>query len=460
MIPHWHHHHRRGITSLLAMLFLVLFSTLAIGFYAATNTASQVSANDDRIARAFMAAESGMEFMKYQLARVSIPANTQVDNVMDELYNDLQHQLDGTSNLGSLTISRSGNTISIPGDGNGKVNLDDHGDAGFRITITDWAGEIVVKSDGSYRGTSGASRSITMDFSRQPKTTTIFDYAIASKGQIQMKKGAVTSINGVDPSIAQMMSAMATGGAITVTGGTIGGDLSHVDGGSVLVSGGSVGGSSVPAIILSQHVHEVDSPEFPTIDPTVYKKYATNEYVDKKKTQSNILIKANTNPKFNGNDTVQGIMYIESPNIVTFNGNFNLKGFIVMEAGASTTDALNFSGNLTMSPVPADAEFDAVRATSGVAILAPNAAMNMTGSSGGTVQGNIIVSSFSFAGAADLQVDQGTLMTLKDAPGSAVFNGSKSVKFASTGANNQPKIGVTYASYYRPEPESYQEVTP
>jgi hypothetical protein len=383
-----------------------------------------------------------------------------VENVMNELYNDLQAQLDSTGNLGAYSISKTDNTIRIPGNTNSKINLDANGDAGFRITITDWAGEIVVKSDGSYRGTSGAARSITMDFSRQPKSTTIFDYAIASKGQIQMKKGSVTSINGVDPSIAQMMSAQASGGAITVTGGTIGGDLSHVDGGSVVVTGGSVGGSSISAIIHAQHVHEVDPPEFPIIDPTVYKKYATNDWVNKGKTQSNIIVKANTNPKFNANDTVQGIMYIESPNVVTFNGNFNLKGFIVMEAGASTTDALNFSGNLTMSPVPSGSEFDAVRATSGVAILAPNAAMNMTGSSGGTIMGNIIVNSFSMAGAADLQIDQGTLMTLKETSSSAIFNGSKSVKFASTGANNQPKEGVIYASYYRPEPESYQEVTP
>jgi Tfp pilus assembly protein PilX len=269
-----------GITSLLAMLFLVLFSTLAIGFYAATTVSSQVSANDDRIARAFMAAESGMEFIKYQLGRVSIPPHTAVDQVMNQLYADLQTQLNGTANLGAYTISKTGNTITIPGNANGKINLDSNGDAGFRITITDWAGEIVVKSDGTYRGTSGASRSITMDFSRAQKTTTIFDYAIASKGQIQMKKGSVTSITGVDPSIAQMMSAQAANGAITVTGGTIGGDLSHVDGGDVVITGGSVGGSSIASVIQAQHVHEVDPPEFPIVDPTVYKKYATSNWID------------------------------------------------------------------------------------------------------------------------------------------------------------------------------------
>lgn len=451
---------RRGIASMLAMLFLVLFATLAVGFYASTNVSSQVSANDEHVSRAFLSAESGMDFMKYQLANVHVPPNTPADQVIDALYNNLQSQLNGTGNLGSLTISKSGNTISIPA-GADKLKLDSSGKANFRTTITDWAGEIVVKADGYYGGTqSGAARSITMDFSRKQHTTSAFAFAVASKGQIVMKKGAVTSITGVDPAIAAMMSAKGSAAAISVTGGTIGGDLNIVSGATASVTGGSVGGSNVPANIQANHVHEVEPPEFPTIDPTVYKQYATNAWVDKAKTQSNIKIPAGTNPKFNANDTVQGIMYIESPNVVTFNGNFNLKGFIVMETGVATTDAINFSGNLTMSPVPAGSQFDAVRATTGIAILASNSALSMSGSSASSVRGNIIVKTFSFTGAADLQVDQGTLMTLDPNANSAVFNGSKSVKFSATGANNQPTSGVSYSSYYSPEPATYQEVAP
>jgi hypothetical protein len=133
---------------------------------------------------------------------------------------------------------------------------------------------------------------------------------------------------------------------------------------------------------------------------------------------------------------------------------------IVMETGVAVSDALNFSGNLTSSPVPAGKQFDALRATSGIAILAPNAAMSMSGSSGGSVKGSVIVKTFNFTGAADFQIDQGTLMTLSPNANSAVFNGSKSVKFSATGANNQPTAGVSYSSYYIPEPGTYQEVTP
>jgi hypothetical protein len=146
---------------------------------------------------------------------------------------------------------------------------------------------------------------------------------------------------------------------------------------------------------------------------------------------------------------------------VTFNGNFNLKGFIVMEEGASTTDALIMKGNLAMSPVPSDPVFDSLRSTSGVAILAPGAHLDMTGSSGGSVaKGNIMIKKFGIAGAASLTIDQGTLMTFDEGSQSAVFNGSKWVKFAATGANNQPTPGVTYSSYFAPKPSTYQEVSP
>src|SRR5689334_19722621 len=87
-------HH--GLTSVLAMLFLVLFATLAVGFYSMTNSAAQISSNDDRVSRAFLAAESGMDFMRYQLANVHISPSTPASNVLSALYHDLQTQINGT----------------------------------------------------------------------------------------------------------------------------------------------------------------------------------------------------------------------------------------------------------------------------------------------------------------------------------------------------------------------------
>ncbi|MGH7180053.1 MAG: hypothetical protein ACREJC_21930 [Tepidisphaeraceae bacterium] len=451
---------RRGAAALIAMLYLVLLSTMAIGFYSAMSTAVQVSANDDHIARAQTAAESGLEFMRYQLSRVTIPPNTEPSEVLDQLYADLQTQLDDTYNLtaSGQQITRDENTVLIPSSG-ATISLDPSTAGSFNATITDWLGEIVVKVEGHY-GTANVTRAITLDFTRQAHSSTVFDFAVASRGQIVMKKGAVTTVTGVDPKIATMMSAISTDPGIKVTGGTIGGDLTVLESSGVEVTGGSVGGSSIPSVILASHVTEIpDAPEFPTVDPTAYRSYAVNDWVDKKNLQKNILVKANTNPTFNANDTVQGILYIESPNEVTFNGSFKLQGFIVMETSGSTTDSLKFKGNVTQSPVPNGAEFNALRSTSGVAILAPGAAVSMTGSTDSFVKGNIIVDTFSFAGSADLTVDQGTLMTLNPGAESAKFEG-KNVKFTATGGNNTPTSGISYSQYYVPKPSTYQEVAP
>jgi len=450
----------RGMTAMLAMLFLVLFSTLAIGFYASTTTSSQMSTNDQQIGKAYMAAESGMDFMRYQLSKVSIPPNTPSNQVISSLYTNLCTQMNGSPNLGGQTISLSSNTILIPGNSNSAIKLDSGVDSRFSATITDWAGEIVVKVDG-LNGDAGVRRAFTMDFTRQQHTSSVFDYAIASKGQIVMSKGTVTGAAGVSPAIATLMSAQDASGAINMSGGTVGGDLNVVDtANNASITGGSAGGTSIVSQIKANHLHVVDAPEFPTVDPTVYKQYATNTYVSGAKTQQNIIIKPGTNPKFNANDTVQGIVYIQSPNQVTMNGNFNLQGFIVMESGASTTDSISMKGNLTMSPLPNSAQFNALRATSGVAILAPNAALSMTGSAGGNVKGNIIVKSFSYSGASSLAIDQGTLMALSPNADAIDVNTAKTITFTATGASNLPKIGLTYSTYYSPNPTSYQEVTP
>ena len=59
--------------------------------------------------------------------------------------------------------------------------------------------------------------------------------------------------------------------------------------------------------------------------------------------------------------------------------------------------------------------FDALRSVSGIAVMAPNAAISMGGSSGGNIKGSVIGKTYDWSGASDLQVDQGTIMTMSPA---------------------------------------------
>ena len=95
---------RRGVACVLAMLFLVLMATMALGFYAIATMAPQVAANEDRVFTSRLAAESGMEFVRFQLASIELPPTTPPDKVYDEVYNQLSDRLDGTLNMGGGVV--------------------------------------------------------------------------------------------------------------------------------------------------------------------------------------------------------------------------------------------------------------------------------------------------------------------------------------------------------------------
>jgi hypothetical protein len=470
-------HARRGAVAMLAMLYLVLFSTMAIGFYAAVTMAAQTSVADQRISRAYLSAESGMDFMRHHLAQVSIPAATpattvgSTKGVLDVLYDQLAAQLNSTTNFKDKPITKVGNSIRIPGDLTKRVDLDS--ESGFRATIDDMAGEIVVTIVGRY-GTTNVGRAFAMNYTRVEKKSTVFDYAVAAKGRVVMKKGSITGVAGVsDDSVAKVMSAKGSAGAITMSGGTIGSatggqlNVSQPDAPAAplnkddlaKVSGGSVHGSSIASNILANYTTIVDKPEFPVIDTSIYKPYATNTYSGGS-TLKNVRIPAGTNPKFTGGANIQGILYIESPNTVEFRGNTQLQGFIVFEnKGSTSVNVIDQRGNFSHLPLPSDPEYDGLRSTSNLAILAPTTNMIISGSVDSNLKGNVVLGTFNNGGSADWTIQNGSMLLMDDSVDSAVFNG-KTVKFASTGAPTLPTGTITFSSYFKPDPKTYQEVLP
>src|SRR5438874_8206562 len=125
---------RHGMTALLAMLYLSLIASLAVGFYASTNSAAMVTANEQRTNMALMSCESGMDFMRFHLSQLTIPHGGTENQRMQALYNQLKSQLENTGNFGSKTISITGTTISIPSNANEYIQLDPSGGQ-FRATI-------------------------------------------------------------------------------------------------------------------------------------------------------------------------------------------------------------------------------------------------------------------------------------------------------------------------------------
>src|SRR6266513_2730713 len=95
---------RRGMTAVLAMLYLTLMASLALGFYSASNTAVLVSTNEQRVEKAHLAAESGLDFARFNLSRVSIPAKAAISKHFSLMTDQMATRLNGTGNLDAGSI--------------------------------------------------------------------------------------------------------------------------------------------------------------------------------------------------------------------------------------------------------------------------------------------------------------------------------------------------------------------
>src|SRR4051812_38876241 len=213
---------RRGVASLLAMLFLVIFATLAIGFYAQTNINVQIAANERRSSDARLAAESGMAFMRYQLSLVGtqyLPEN----QMLTELANVLADRLNETANFSlyrlEVGMSASGDAILIPNDTNAVIPLGNG--TGFRCKITRSGRQFIVKvagrsSSGARAVPSDSGRGVEYSFDPRQIPAPLFDYGVASTGPITVDNKV--SITGAPAALGSILSASQTNPALTLNG--------------------------------------------------------------------------------------------------------------------------------------------------------------------------------------------------------------------------------------------------
>src|SRR5688572_14404562 len=197
---------RRGLTSLLAMLFLIVFAALSVGFYAQTNMSVQVSNNERRSKEALAAAEAGLQFIRYQLSRVTIPMqpfpNPQLtdDQVFEEVAMDLQSGITeaAVSNIIYDTDPTNDATegvdppkVEIPADPKAYIAMSDNG-PWFRVRLEQDGRDVVVTTIGkSANGTtSSGGRAVQVRFKTKEWPNRVFSYGMASQGKITLNQSA------------------------------------------------------------------------------------------------------------------------------------------------------------------------------------------------------------------------------------------------------------------------------
>lgn len=156
---------RSGVAALLSMLYLTIFATMAVGFYVSANTQTLIAHSENDAANALAAAESGSDFMRYEMANITMPYGTSPTNLLSNAALVLGNELNGTPNMGSATVSVANGAINIPSP-TGWITLDKNLKTRFRATITQKSptSNILLITVRGGSTTSNSSRAVRMEY--------------------------------------------------------------------------------------------------------------------------------------------------------------------------------------------------------------------------------------------------------------------------------------------------------
>src|SRR5688572_7480452 len=400
-----HRFRRRGVTSVIAMAFLVIFVVMALGFYGQVDTNVQIARNETQLAGARIAAESGLAFIRYQLAGVAVHGG---DTMMDELYLALKSEMEYTGNLpNGQQITRNATNIYIPEidlvNGGGKFSARIYR-AGYSTCTVNVTATYAQAAASAAPGTTASCR---MSFLLRPRRSTALDFGVVSRSAMRLdSNAAVTGVG--DPGMGRVLIMSDASPSLDLASNSqVTGQVWFTDGTPSFTKSGTskINGTTTP-VLNTVYVAGAPPPEIPLVDTSMFLPYAThvlstvNGKYDTVNLR-NVLIKANTNPTLGGSITVEGVIYIETPNKVTFDSNTRVRGVIVVQnnpTGSPVSNVIDFRSNSSFlggvetlnSTFPVS-----LKALSGSAILAPNFTVNFN-SNFGIAGGSIIASKVNF----------------------------------------------------------------
>lgn len=403
---------RGGVAYVISLMAMIVFTVLAAAM--ASNTMLILCAGDNHrsVVNARLAAESGMDFMLHQIRNIRLPQDTKQETLPTNLTQALGDLLNATANLASqpVTVSRLHSaehclhwTVHVP-----EVQLPSGSFSCTLVPVGPDRCTLIVQGSAN-----GISRSVAIELVMISKHSKAFDYGLASFGPVSMSGNAI--IVGVnDPSEASMIAANTSGGAALSLSGNavIGGDLTVVGDSYITISGTpSVGGTSDPELI-GDHIHTVPTaPEVPALDVAPLAALAINVVNSSTHTSSsgmtfnNIRIAPDANPTFASNVVINGIIYVEAPNIVTFSGKATINGIVVTEDSDNPIEScqLHFAGQVeafSVETLPDTPEFHDVREHTGTFVVAPGFAVTFSGQFS-AINGAIAADQLTFTGQSE-----------------------------------------------------------
>lgn len=467
-----HSRRRAGVTAIIAMMFLALFSVLALGFYATVTTSVQVAKNDRSNSQSLMAAESAARFVRYHLSRVSVTGASPAATFSD-LYAKLGTRLNGQTNLGGFNISQgtdsSGNSvIYVPGlSGSTPTWISFNTGSGAskgRAVLTLRNNNIYLKGVGSDGAVSSSAKGVEIQLSPQTASFTMAAAGVVSRGQVALSNGARISGGDVFSNANSGTTPLVMSGGARIDQNFA---YSANTSSPSITNGATVAGSIIQNATAT----------FPTVDPSPFavfvpsstaplgpKVIGSGSNPGSTAVLTNIRVKANSNFSFGNAQVLNGVIYIESPNKVTFGGGAKINGIIVAENGTNPTDCTITIGNgVVMKPIStlvpanfaASEHIDLLLPLNGALILAEKYAVTLQGGTQ-AFDGAMVADKFNISNGYTGQIRNG------------VISLGIGQQFTMTGGGRITFVGGNTAipgltgggTFYNLDPSTYAEVSP
>jgi hypothetical protein len=437
------------------MVILAVLAAWAVSINTLSGSNLQIAENQRKADAARACAESGLDVIRFWLAQVKMPSSTSPSDYLSAASADLKSHLDANS-ISNLEVSHGG---FVPA-----VTLD-------TATSRSFSAQLSIDPINPYimwlavTGTvDDVSRTIRVAFEIEPYEWPIFDFGLATKGALHFP-GNPTIAGAAENWEADMyvespntLTAVYSGGNVNFDGDiSIGNPAAGVDLQQAVQIAGEHGQTAI-----DNHVFAGVPPvEFPVADTEHFRPYATGSVIDASTDISshmlltNATIAAGTNPTFAGNIIIQGILFIEQPNIVTFDQNLQLNGLIVGSGDVDNpgTNQITFNGNFATGPYPPGAQFDQIRTETGSSILAPGFAASFAGNFS-ALDGVVAVSGASFSGNVSATV-KGTILNYSEKP--LEVAGNATMIFDRSGSTKVP-AGFDFWRVLNYNPDSYSEM--
>jgi hypothetical protein len=449
----------RGAVLIISMIFVVIFSALAVSMAAMSGTNVQIAENQRKADRARACAESGFDVIRFWLSRVSISGTTAEDLRFSQIADSLQDELTSES-ITNVTTSCNGSVVTIP-----SVTLDSPGQKSFYGTITPLDKE-TLRID--ITGVCGSiTRTIRAHYNFGERANNVFDFGVATKGPLSLSGNI--ELEGVNVSVEASVYIVSENSnlALSIIGNSqIAGDVSIGNPiASVDLQGGQAGiGGETGQDAINNHVSfGVPPSEFPEPDPSQFESFVTpldpNIDTSADATLENVRIAPNTNPTFSGQVILKGIVYIETPNVVTFTGGADITGIIVGDGDIQDNSGVNqiiFRGNVDSHPItelPQEAQFNGLHDQTGTFVMAPGFHVSFGGSFS-TLSGAIAGNGVEFFGNAGGTIN-GSVINYSDEE--MTLSGNSDLYFNRSGTTEVP-AGFVPEIVLEYNPSSYSEV--